>query len=254
MKMNEIFKNERKVLVAYLTAGDPNLSKTATYLKALVDGGADLLEVGVPFSDPVADGPVIQRAMERALKSQTTLEKVLALLKKLKLKVPVVIFSYYNPILKMGVERFAQVAKDAGVSGCLIVDCPFEEAQDIQVTLEKCDIEMIWLASPTTSNARLTEIAKRSRSFVYYVSRAGVTGAQKKLSADLKSDTERLRRFMNKPFVIGFGISDAKQAGQAAQLSDGVVVGSAIVQLIEKNKSAEKPILKFTQSLRKALG
>ena len=225
----------RKALVAYLVAGDPDLESTARLVPALAEAGADLVELGVPFSDPLADGIVNQLGCQRALDSGTTLPKVLELvgrLRKEKCDIPLVLFTYYNPVFAYGREKFEKDAAKAGADGLLLLDLPPEEAdQDLPPS---ADLRRIVLVAPTTPEARLKEITRRASGFIYYVSREGVTGMQKSLPATLSGRVELLKKTTALPVCVGFGISNPEQAGQVARLADGVVVGSAIVDRIGK--------------------
>ena len=221
-------------LVAYVTAGDPDLPRTEGVLKALDRAGTDVLEVGVPFSDPLADGPVIQRATERALAAKTTLAGVLDLVGRVReeLRPPIVIFSYANPILRMGAERFADRARDAGVDGVLVLDLPIEEADDCRATLAKRGIDTILLLSPTTSDERLKKAAALGSGFLYAISRLGVTGARDRLADGAREMVQRIRAVSDLPVALGFGISKPEHVREVGQWADAVVVGSALVQVI----------------------
>jgi len=226
----------RRALIPFLVAGDPGVDVTVRAVEALSEAGADLIELGVPFSDPVADGPVVQRASERALKAGTTLATVLKLAAHLRKKtpVPLVLFSYYNPVLQMGVERFAARAAAAGVNGVLITDLTPEEAGEFVRTLRRRKLDTVFLAAPTSSNGRLRAIARLSRGFLYLVARRGVTGAPTEVGTEIKSLLKRLRRHTRLPVAVGFGISRPEQVAALDGLVDGVVVGSALVQCCEQ--------------------
>ncbi len=226
-------------LVAYLTAGDPSLEATEQFVLALANAGADVIELGVPFSDPVADGPVIQRASERALRRGTTLAGVLALVKSLRAKteVPLVLFSYYNPVLQMGLEKFADAAKSAGADGALITDVTPEEAVDYRAAMSACDLDTIFLAAPTSTDERLALISKASSGFLYLISRTGVTGTKDQLADELPALARRVRRFTELPIAIGFGISLPGHVSLLGGLADAAVVGSALVEEIERAES-----------------
>jgi tryptophan synthase alpha chain len=221
-------------LVTYVTAGDPDLARTEGILRALDRAGADVVEVGIPFSDPLADGPVIQRATERALASGTTLLGVLDLLKRLRsdLRMPVVVFSYANPVLRIGAERFADLARDAGVDGVLILDLPIEEAGDFRAMLEARGIDTILLLSPTTSDERLRKAATLGSGFLYAISRLGVTGARNEVADGAEDMVRRIRRVSTLPVALGFGISKPDHVRQIGQWADAAVVGSALVNVI----------------------
>jgi tryptophan synthase alpha chain len=221
-------------LVTYITAGDPTLPRTRDVLRALDRAGADVMEVGVPFSDPLADGPVIQRATERALASHTTLSGVLDLIGDIRgdIRAPVVIFSYANPILRLGAERFAARARDAGVDGVLVLDLPIEEAEDFRNLLGQRGIDTILLLSPTTTDDRLRKAAALGSGFLYAISRLGVTGARDQLADGAREMVERIRRVSSLPVALGFGISKPEHVREVARWADAAVVGSALVNVI----------------------
>lgn len=229
-------------LVAYVTCGDPDITTTREIVLAAIESGADVIELGVPFSDPVADGPVIQRASERALKNGTSLAQVLTLAAEIRQgaqSTGLVVFSYLNPILRMGVEKFCSVARHAGVDGVLVTDLPVEEADEYLRAMKSCDLSPIFLAAPTSPDSRLKRIAEASRGFVYAVSRTGVTGARQQLAEDAQTLVLRLRRVTRLPIAVGFGISNAEQFSEVGEFADAVVVGSAIVETIERNRGRE---------------
>jgi tryptophan synthase alpha chain len=223
-------------LVTYVTAGDPDLDRTAGILRALDRAGADVLEVGVPFSDPLADGPVIQRATERALAAGTTLSGVLNLLDSIRgdLDAPIVIFSYANPILRLGAERFADRARGAGVDGVLILDLPIEEADESRAMLARRGIDTILLLSPTTTDDRLRRAAELGSGFLYAISRLGVTGARDTLAAGAQEMVRRIRSVSDLPVALGFGISKPDHVREVGQWADAAVVGSALVDVIAR--------------------
>jgi tryptophan synthase alpha chain len=230
-------RNEHKAgLVTYVTAGDPDLDRTGGILRALDRAGADVLEVGVPFSDPLADGPVIQRATERALAAGTTLAGVLDLLRSLRseLEAPVVIFSYANPILRLGAEQFADKAREAGVDGVLILDLPIEEADEFRALLGRRGIDTILLLSPTTTDDRLRKAAALGSGFLYAISRLGVTGARDTLAVGAQEMVQRIRQVSDLPVALGFGISRPDHVREVAQWADAAVVGSALVDVIAR--------------------
>ena len=221
-------------LVTYITAGDPDLPRTEGILRALERGGADVVEVGIPFSDPLADGPVIQRATERALEARTTLLGVLALLRRMRaeLRMPVVLFSYANPIFRVGAERFADLARDAGVDGVLVLDLPIEESGEFRAILSARGIDTILLLSPTTSDERLRTAATLGSGFLYAISRLGVTGARSEIAEGAEAMVRRIRSVSALPVALGFGISKPEHVRQVGQWADAVVVGSALVNVI----------------------
>jgi tryptophan synthase alpha chain len=221
-------------LVTYVTAGDPDLPRTEGILRALDRAGADVLEIGVPFSDPLADGPVIQRATERALAAGTTLSRVLDLLERLRpeLQAPFVVFSYANPILRLGAERFADRARAAGVDGVLVLDLPIEEADGFRNMLASRRIDTILLLSPTTSDERLRKAASLGTGFLYAISRLGVTGARDRLADGAHEMVQRIRRVSDLPVALGFGISTPEHVREVGRWADAAVVGSALVSVI----------------------
>jgi tryptophan synthase alpha chain len=221
-------------LVTYVTAGDPDLARSADILRALDRAGADVLEVGVPFSDPLADGPVIQRATERALASGTTLPQVLDMVSSLngELTAPIVIFSYANPILRMGADRFADRARAAGVDGVLVLDLPIEEADDFHGLMAARSIDTIFLLSPTTTDARIRRAASLGSGFLYAISRLGVTGAQDQISSGARDIVRRIRATTDLPVALGFGISKPEHVREVGRWADAAVVGSALVNVI----------------------
>ena len=228
-------KQGRKALIPFITAGDPQPSATVPIMHALVAGGADVIELGVPFSDPMADGPVIQRASERALVHGVSLKHVIefvAEFRKTNNDTPVVLMGYANPIEAMGVEQFADVAKAAGVDGVLVVDYPPEEASALVTLLDARELDTIFLLSPTTRDARLQQVGKLGRGYLYYVSLKGVTGAGNIDTAEVAQRVNHIKKFTHLPVGVGFGIRDAASAKRVAQVADAVVIGSRLVQEI----------------------
>ena len=242
----------RPSLVAYLTCGDPDLRTTRDVALAAISAGAEVIELGVPFSDPVADGPVIQRASERALRNGTSLEQVLKLAAEIRREsnAGLIIFSYLNPALRIGLENFAAKAADAGIDGALITDLPVEEAGEYLRSMRKRNLATVFLAAPTSTDERLKRIAEASTGFVYAVSRTGVTGAQKELPQDAQKLGQRLRKFTKLPIAVGFGISAPEQFASVGKYADAAVVGSAIVQLIERSPGKEaQAVAEFVKQL-----
>jgi tryptophan synthase alpha chain len=242
-------------LVVYLTAGDPSIEATRAIALAAIDAGADVIELGVPFSDPLADGPVIQRAMERALARGTRLRDVVALAKEIRAERPVaglVIFSYLNPILRYGLHKFADDAAAAGVDGVLATDLIVEEAGEYLAEMERTGLAPIFLAAPTSPDERLEAIATHSKGFVYAISRVGITGAQQSLSRDAAALVERIRRWTRLPIAVGFGISTSEHVAQVAKFADAAVIGSAIVELIERSAPEAAPgaVARYIKGLR----
>ncbi len=230
--------NHKPGLVVYLTAGDPSLDATRAIALEAIDAGADVIELGVPFSDPLADGPVIQRASERALARGTRLKDVLALAGEIHAARPdagLVIFTYFNPILRYGLRRFAEDAAAAGADGVLVTDLIVEEAGEYLAEMERVKLAPIFLAAPTSPDERLEAIATHSKGFVYAISRVGITGKQQSLTSDAASLVARIRRWTKLPVAVGFGISNAEHVAQVAEFADAAVIGSAIVELIERS-------------------
>jgi tryptophan synthase alpha chain len=237
-RIDETFKRLRGAgktgLVTYVTAGDPDLSASAAILQRLDHAGADVLEVGVPFSDPLADGPVIQRATERALANGATLTRVLSMIATVRpgIKAPIVIFSYVNPILRMGLDRFVAEAREAGVDGVLALDLPPEEAEGLRGALSDSGIDTIFLLSPTTSPERIRRAAALGSGFLYGISRLGVTGARDTLDGSASDLSARVRAETGMPLALGFGLSSPEHVREVGQLADAAVVGSALVNVI----------------------
>jgi tryptophan synthase alpha chain len=234
--------HKKPALVAYVTCGDPDLAATRAIVLAAIDAGADVIELGVPFSDPVADGPVIQRASERALKHGTCLAQVLTLAAEIRQRAQstgLIVFSYLNPILRMGLGKFSKVARAAGVDGVLVTDLPVEEAGEYLRAMKEHDLSPVFLAAPTSPDERLRRIAAASKGFVYAVSRTGVTGQRQQLAEDARKLVKRLRRVTKLPIALGFGISTPDQFAEVGEFADAIAVGSAIVETIERNRGRE---------------
>ena len=225
-----------RALVAYFTAGDPSLADTRRLVVEAVQRGADVIELGVPFSDPLADGPVIQRAGARALAAGTTLARVLETVATLRaaIETPIALLTYYNPVLAFGVKPFARTAADAGADGVIVADLPIEESEPLEAEAEVAGLDVVQLVAPTSTAARVRAIARRSRGFVYVVSLTGVTGERRALPPTLAGQVRTLRAVTTKPVCIGFGIGDPAMAAAVGRLADGVIVGSAIVRTVER--------------------
>ena len=241
-------------LVVYLTAGDPSIEATRAIALAAIDAGAAVIELGVPFSDPLADGPVIQRAMERAVARGVSLKDVMALAAEIRAARPaagLVIFSYLNPILRYGLHRFAGDAAAAGVDGVLATDLIVEEAGEYLAEMERVGLAPIFLAAPTSPDERLEAIATHSKGFVYAISRVGITGTQQSLTSDVASLVARIRRWTGLPVAVGFGISNSEHVAQVGQFADAAVIGSAIVELIERStpETAAGAVARFIKGL-----
>ena len=250
-------KNE-KALIVYLTAGDPSLDVTKNLILGLTDAGVDILEIGVPFSDPTADGPVIQAASQRALKTGTTLGDVLNLVADVRRisQIPIVLFGYFNPIFAYGVEKFAHAAQKGGVDGVLVVDLPQEESQELRIHTDAAGLDFISLVAPTTGLHRLQNIVQTATGFLYYISITGVTGTAAPKIEDIKREVGKIRKLTKMPVAVGFGISQAAQAKEIAAFADGVVIGSAVVRLIDENRNNRdliKIVADYVVEIKKAL-
>jgi tryptophan synthase alpha chain len=248
-------QNGRKGLIAYLTCGDPAPDRTPALVEALERGGADLIELGVPFSDPIADGPVIQRAGQRALAAGTTLHKVLAIAEQIRRgsEVPLLLFSYLNPILRYGLDALARDAAACGIDGCLLTDASVEEAGEFVDAMRRHNLDTVFLAAPTSTERRLRLVAKYSTGFVYLVSRTGVTGARESLSEAIGPLVRSMRAVTSLPLAVGFGVSRPEQVAELGRQVEAVVVGSAIVNLIERNAdnaSLEIQLESFARELK----
>jgi len=239
-KFAELKGRGETALVTFVTAGDPDLATTEEIVLQLERSGCDLIELGVPFSDPMADGPTIQLSSERALASGTTLPGILELVRRLRTRtqVPIVLMGYFNPIFIYGAERFAVDAAAAGVDGLLVVDLPPEEAAELKGATDQAGLDLIFLLTPTSDNSRVEAVSRLGRGFIYYVSVAGVTGARSAVADTLAARVTSVRDELNLPLVVGFGISDRSQAAQVAKVADGVVVGSALVKYFERYQGA----------------
>lgn len=236
-RFKELKKSGEKALVTFITAGDPDIATTEEMILEMERAGADIIELGVPFSDPMADGPTIQLSSERALASGTTLPKILDMVRSVRRRsaIPIILMGYYNPIFIYGVGRFFADAAAAGVDGLLLVDLPPEEAADCLRAARSNGLDMILLLTPTSDEARINRVVKLASGFIYYVSVTGVTGARKDVSGSVSGAVDEIKGKTAIPIVVGFGISDAEQAANVAAVADGVVVGSAIVRLFEEN-------------------
>ena len=257
-KFEELNVNGRKALIPFITAGDPDLSTTLKLMFALVDSGSDIIELGIPFSDPIADGPTIQRASERALAGGTSLSKVLGLVKNFResdQETPVVLMGYANPIEALGVDSFVSRAAEVGVDGVLVVDYPPEESGALNAALKENHIDSIFLLAPTTLESRVADVALLATGYVYYVSLKGVTGAGHLDLDDVASRVEQIKNHVKVPVGVGFGIRDGDTARAVAKLSDAVVIGSRLVEEIEKSdvKTIVPNVENFIKSIRSAI-
>ncbi len=257
-KFNDLKKSNKKALIIYMTAGDPSLQKNESLIYSFEKEGADLIELGVPFSDPLADGPVIQQASQRALKRKTNLVKILKLVQRVRKKseIPVLLMSYLNPILSYGCESFALAAKRSGVDGVIIPDLPPDEGNEISLVLRRRGIELVYLAAPTSTKQRIRLIASASKGFIYYVSITGITGIRHALPFKLSQNIKEIKKEGRLPVCVGFGISTPQQARKAAQYSDGVIIGSAVVKALAAHPSvsAARFSRQFVRPFARALG
>ncbi len=248
-----VFKPNHKALIAYLTVGYPSMRRTLEIVPQIADWGCDIVELGIPFSDPLADGSTIQEASFQALKHGTSVRSCLDMVRVLRKKVniPLVFMSYYNPILSFGLESLCHECQQAGVDGLIIPDLPPEEATDLEGFAGPAQLDLIYLLAPNSTEERISLVAKKSQGFIYLVSLTGVTGARRKLPADLETFVSRVRRKTTKPLCVGFGVSTAEEAQRIARIADGVIVGSRLVQLL-----GQQPLVgltTFVTSLRNAL-
>lgn len=253
-RIENAFKNG-KAFIGFLTAGDPNIEKTEEYVMKMVEGGADLVEIGIPFSDPIAEGPVIQEANIRALSAGTTIQKVFDMVKSLRTKtdVPLVFLTYLNPVFYYGYEAFLKKCQECGVDGIIIPDMPYEEKGEIVDIAKQYDVTIISMIAPT-SQERIGMIASKAEGFVYVVSSMGVTGVRSEIETDLEAIVDVVKKNTNTPAAIGFGISTLQQAAHFAQFADGVIVGSAIVKIIEQYKGqAGEPLYEYVKSMKEAI-
>ena len=244
-KFQELRGENTRAFMPYLCAGDPTPELTSKLLLTLEDAGGDLIELGVPFSDPIADGPTVQRSSERALKHSISLQDILDLVRELRLKteIPIALMSYYNPIFRMGEREFCIAARDAGVDGVIVPDLPVEEAQPLLDVAPQYNLATIFLIAPTSPPERMKNIAAASTGFIYCVSLTGVTGTRNTLSDEIVPTIAELRKHTDKPISVGFGVSTPEHANQVADVADGVIVGSAIVNVIEENMDDETKLL-----------
>lgn len=233
----ELRDKNRKAFIAYITAGDPDMATSAKIAIALSDSGADIIELGIPFSDPLADGPTIQKAVERSLKAGCTVKKTFSMVRSLRkvIDTPIVFMTYYNIVNAYGLAKFSREAKSAGADGIIVPDLPLEESAPLAVASAKEGFHLIMLTAPTTSMARFGKIAAMSKGFIYHVSLTGVTGARSCLATGLKKRLKKLANATAKPVCAGFGVSTPDQARSVAQASGGVIIGSAIIKIIERN-------------------
>jgi len=250
-------RQRRTAFIPFVMAGDPSLAQTAALVETLAASGADIIELGVPFSDPLADGPTIQRAAQRALRRRVSLADVLGLVRRLRRRhqVPLVLLTYYNPVYHAGARHVLAAARAAGVDGVIIPDLPAEEAQPLVREARRQGVAAILLAAPTSSPARLRRIVRLASGFIYFVSLTGTTGIRRRLPAELERQVRRLRRLTRLPVCVGFGIATPREARRVAAVADGVIVGSALVRVIERHRRGRlvQAVGRFARQLRQAI-
>jgi len=253
-QITSVFKPGYKALIAYITVGYPDIEAIPEIAAALADNGCDIIELGIPFSDPLADGATIQRASYKALQQGTTPQLCLEIACQLrqKLAIPLVFMTYYNPVLNFGLETFCQSCTKAGINGLIVPDLPPEEGVELEAISQKHDLDLIYLLAPTSTGERIAAVAERSQGFIYLVSLSGVTGARDTLPLELESFVERVRQKAKQPLCVGFGISTPEHAKRVAGIADGVIVGSRLIQLIEEDTTLSS-LKTFVSSLREAL-
>lgn len=247
----ELKKTGRKALIPYIMAGDPSLERTIRFVLDLESAGADIIELGVPFSDPLADGPTIQQAAERSLKSGTTLKRVLSLVKEIRKvsDIPLILMTYFNPVFKFGIDSFVRDAVRNGVDGVIIPDLIPDEAGDFVKLAKQHGLNTIFLLAPTSTGERIKKVSQVSSGFIYYVSITGITGSKLTTGKTMKATLNAIKKHAKQPVAVGFGISNAREAKEVAKLADGVIIGSAIVKLINQKKS----IKTFVKDIKKAI-
>jgi len=251
-KFSELREKKEGALICYVMAGDPSSEKTGEIVKALVNGGADIIELGFPFSDPVADGPTIQVAGQRSLAAGMDTQRYFELIKTLDVGIPLVCMTYYNPVFRYGVEKFVEKAADAGISGLIVPDIPVEEAADLKNSCEKHGLDLIFLIAPTTTEGRVQKILERGSGFLYLVSRLGVTGAREDVSSSTRELLSRVETGL--PKAVGFGISTGKQAAEVRDAgADAVIVGSAFVKIIEEGKDVNERLEALAKELKSVI-
>jgi tryptophan synthase alpha chain len=257
-KFAQLKKNQEKALITFITAGDPDLAFTCRLIPEMEKSGADIIELGVPFSDPMADGPTIQMSSQRALEAGTTLKEILAMVKSVRTvsQVPIILMGYFNPIYRYGIRKFVTDAVDAGVDGVLLVDLPPEEVSEFKTEADSKGLDVILLLTPTSDDKRIEKVARFGSGFIYYVSVTGVTGARESVAESVLISVEKIRKRIDLPVAVGFGIADPVQAARVAEVADGVVVGSALVKLFEKSQGEELKSLvrSFISDLKAGIG
>lgn len=256
-RLSALQSEQARALVTFITAGDPDLATTEEMIYLLEESGADIIELGVPFSDPMADGPTIQLSSERALASGTTLHGILDTVRRVRTRsrIPIILMGYLNPVYAYGYDAFCRDAAEAGIDGVLIVDMPPEESRELTVPARRYGLDVIFLLTPTSDAARMTAVERLGSGFVYYVTVTGVTGARTAVSGTLSQELARVKQAISHPVMAGFGISTPEQAAEVGQLADGVVVGSAIVKLFEQyaGEQLKHKLGRYVSSLKQAL-
>jgi tryptophan synthase alpha chain len=253
-RIEPVFKAGRKALIGYIMAGYPDVKTTPEIAEALAENGVDIIELGIPFSDPLADGVTIQKAGHEALKHGTTVKACLEAARELRKRtvIPLVFMTYYNPVLNYGTEVFCRSCREAGINGLIVPDLPPEEGSGLEEITRTHDLDMIYLLAPTSTGERINAVAERSKGFIYLVSLTGVTGARDTLPAELENFVKRVRDKTDKPLCVGFGISSAEQAKRVGAIADGIIVGSRLIQLIEEDDTLAA-LKSFVAGLRRAL-
>lgn len=254
-KFSDLKINNKKAFIPFITAGDPSLDMTISLISILESACADIIELGIPFSDPIADGPSIQRSSIRSLENGTSLSKVMDMISEVRsiTQIPIVLMGYYNPIFKYGVESFVKDAVEVGIDGVVVADLPPEEADDMITSARKYDLSTIFLIAPTSSPERIKLISEASTGYIYCVSSTGVTGTRDKISGTLSKTVDQIRQYTEKPIAVGFGVSNPEQAKEIARLADGVIVGSAIVNIVEKYKDDHGKLILAIEDFAKSL-
>ncbi len=260
MTFEKLRAEKKKALISYIMAGDPDLDTTEALISTIEHSGGDILELGVPFSDPLADGPTIQRASERALRSGTTLKKVMALVKRLRkegISIPIIVMTYYNIVFQYGLDRFSKDAVSSGMDGVIIPDLPPEEASEFILQSRSSGLDTIFLSAPTSTEDRIKVITSSATGFIYYVSMTGITGAKIKNVLAIRGKISEIRRHTDLPIAVGFGISREDEAKKIARWAEGVIIGSALVKIIEANKGKRRLLPRvagFVKSMKEAVG
>jgi tryptophan synthase alpha chain len=253
-RIASVFRADYKALIAYLTVGYPDVETTRKAAVTLANSGVDIIELGIPFSDPLADGATIQKASYQALQQDVTPRVCLEVAKELhqQITTPLVFMTYYNPVFHFGLQAFCQSCTEAGISGLIVPDLPPEEGEELEAVTQQYDLDLIYLLAPTSTEERIALVAARSRGFIYLVSLTGVTGARQTLPSGMENFVKRVRQKANQPLCIGFGVSNPEQASRIASVADGVIVGSRLIQLIEEDATLSS-LKAFALSLREAL-